>query len=92
MDDTKKMLRMIINGQSALKDELLRKIDKLEDKLEGKINGVDRKLDRVEKNLTKRIDRLGSQLAYLEDDTSTKEEFDALEKRVGKVEVKVASM
>ena len=50
------MLQAIINGQTSLKGELSRKIDK------------------VEKRLTERLDKIGGQLAYLEDDTPTREE------------------
>ncbi|MEO5886519.1 MAG: hypothetical protein ABIQ77_02555 [Anaerolineales bacterium] len=55
MDDTNKMLRAIINGQSVMKSELLgeiRKIDK-------KVDGLGKKLDHVEKRLTERIDKIG---------------------------------
>jgi len=87
MDDTKKMLRAVINGQSAMKEELLgeiRKVDKKVDKLDTKIDGV-------EKRLTKRIDRLGKQLAYLEDDAPTREEFNELESRVDMIEQSTVS-
>ena len=82
MDNTKKMLRAIINGQSAMKSELLgeiKKVDKKVDKLDVKIDGV-------EKRLTERIDKLGKQLAYLEDDAPTRNEFDNLTVRVDKIE------
>lgn len=85
MDDTKKMLRAIINGQSVFRQEVVRKIDNLDKKLSNRIDGLDTKLDRVEKNLTGRIDKLGRQLAYLEDDAPTREEFDNLEKKVDKI-------
>jgi len=90
MDDTKKMLVTIINGQSALKAEVLGKIGELRVEMNQKFDSLDNKIEKVEKNLTKRIDKIGSQLAYLEDDTPTKEEFDGLEKRVDKLETKVA--
>ncbi len=82
------MLRVIINGQSAMKEELLgeiRKVDK-------KVNKLDSKIDGVEKRLTERIDKIGLQVARLEDDAPTRDEFDNLEKRVTKVETKVASV
>ncbi|MBU1032180.1 hypothetical protein KKE03_04660 [Patescibacteria group bacterium] len=78
MNDTQKMLQAIINGQSTIKQELSGKIDKVDQK----VDKLTEKLDKVEKNLTGRIDKLGKQLAYLEDDTPTREEFDKLEKRV----------
>ncbi len=91
MDNTQKMLQAIINGQSTLKQELVSRIDKLDSKLgwridglEGRFNSLDGKIDSVEKNLTQRLDKIGKQLAYLEDDTPTREEYDDLEKRVDK--------
>lgn len=92
MDDTKKMFRTIINGQSAMKSELLIKIDKLDHKLDTKFDILDKKIDGVEERLTKRIDKIGLQVARLEDDTPTREEFDGLESRVGKLEQKPASV
>lgn len=68
-DDTQKMLRAIINGQSSFRQEVLGKIDKLYEKLSGRINNLDTKIDGVEKRLAERIDKLGKQLAYVEDDT-----------------------
>lgn len=91
MSDTKSMLRAIINGQSALKEELLNKIDKVDKKVDLLGENLGGKIDGVEKRLTERIDKLGKQLAYLEDDTPTIEEHENLEKRVTKVEQKIAS-
>lgn len=91
MDDTQKMLRTIINGQSVMKSELIGRIDKLDTKLSTRIDKLDKKIDGVEERLTKRIDKIGLQVASLEDDTPTVEEFGKLEKRVTKVEIKVAS-
>jgi len=88
MDDTKKMLTAIINGQSAMKRELFQKIDKVD----GKVDKLGMKIDKVEKNLTKRIDKIGLQLAYLEDDAPTREEYDGLENRVGKLEQTIVAV
>lgn len=87
MNDTQKMLQAIINGQSAIKQELSGKIDKIDKK----VDDLDVKLDKVEKNLTSRIDKLGKQLAYLEDDAPTREEFNNLEKKVDNIEQKPTS-
>jgi chromosome segregation ATPase len=76
-DDTHKMLRTIINGQSAMKSELLGRISKLQTDMDKKFEAVD---------------KLGLQIANLEEDAPTIEEFDKLEARVKKVEVKVASV
>ena len=99
MDDNRKILQAILNGQNALKQELVSKIDRLGERLDGRIDGLDGrmyrlegKIDQVEKNLTKRIDSLGKSLAYLEDDAPTREEFDNLEKKVNKIDQKAASV
>lgn len=91
MNDIQKMFQAIINGQSAFRQEVMSRIDRLDEKFEGKIDNLDKKMDRMEKNLSGRIDKLGKQLAYLEDDTPTREEFDSLEKRVVKIESKTVS-
>lgn len=90
MDDTHKMLRAIINGQSAMKQELVMTIRGVEKRLGNRIDGVENIIDGVEKRLTERIDKIGLAEAELEDDTPTREEFDGLEKRVSEVEVKIA--
>jgi hypothetical protein len=90
MDDTKAMLKAIINGQSAMKAELLTKIDSVEKKLGNRIDSLDKKIDGVEKRLTERIDKIGLQVASLEDDTPTIAEHDELKQRVEKLEQKFA--
>ncbi len=90
-NDTKKMLQIIINGQSAFRQDVLGKIEKLDKKVDKLGNDLSGKIDQVEKNLTKRIDKLGRQLAYLEDDVPTREEFNNLEKKVDKLDQKPLS-
>lgn len=92
MDDTQKMLRTIINGQTSFRQEVLSRIDKLDAKLGGRIDSLENRINEVEKNLTKRIDRIGKQLAYLEDDAPTREEHDNLVDRVGKLEQKIITI
>lgn len=83
-DNTQQMLRAILNGQSSFRQEILKRFDGLEERVDGLEVRLDIKIDNLEKRLTNRIDRLGKQLAYLEDDTPTREEFDKLEKKVAK--------
>jgi len=81
MSDTK-ILQAILDGQKALEERLVSRIDKV-----GKVvNEVKVDLQSVEKNLTKRINKLGRQIAFIEDDSPTIEEFDKLEGRVSKLE------
>lgn len=82
MDDTKKMLRAVINGQSAMKEELLKKIDGLDKK----VDKLGKKMDSGFKKVNERIDKLGRSLAYLEDDAPTRDEFNDLTGRVDKIE------
>lgn len=89
MDDTKTMLRAIINGQSALKQELLgeiRKVDAKVGSLENKVDNLQTEMKLEFKKLTARVDKIGLQVARLEDDTPTIDEFKDLEKRVKKLE------
>lgn len=82
MDDNKTMLRAIINGQSAMKAELLSEIRNVDKK----VDQVREDLHDVKVSLTKRIDMIGRQVANLEDDTPTRDEFDDLEIRTTKLE------
>ena len=92
MDDTKKMLRAIVNGQSAMKEELIKKIDHVEENLATRIDKLENKVDTGFEKVNKRIDNLGKQLAYLEDDAPTREEFDELAGEVNQIKVKIASV
>lgn len=86
------MFQALVNGQGAMKSELLTKIDGLDKKLSGRIDGLEEKMDTGFKKVNSRLDKLGKSLAYLEDDAPTREEHDLLENRVTKVEEKVASV
>ena len=85
MDNTQKMFQAIINGQSSLKEDLLTEIKKVDKKLDDfrKENKLDHE------KINKRMDKLGEQLAYLEDDAPTREEFDELNERVDNLEIQV---
>jgi hypothetical protein len=91
MDDTKKMLQAIINGQSAMKSELLGEIQKIDKKLSTDIGDLRKETKEGFATLTERIDKIGLQVAQLEDDAPTREEHDDLEKRVQKLEQKIIS-
>ncbi len=75
-----------------MKEELLVKIDKLDKKVDKLGVDLGSKIDKAEKSLTERIDRIGHQVANLEDDTPTTDEFDELALRVKNVEQKVSSI
>ena len=89
MDDVKKMFRVIVNGQSAIKQELLSEIKKVDKSLSGRIDSLTTEMKDGFKKVNKRLDLIGKSVAFLEDDTPTREEHDKLEKRVSKVERKL---
>ena len=80
MTDTK-MLQAILDRQTAISEQ----VKKFEEKVDNGFKGVNKRFDATDK----RIDILGLQLARLEDDAPTIEEFDNLEKRVSKLETQV---
>jgi hypothetical protein len=86
MDDTKKMLQAIINGQSAMKSELLGEIHKLDKKFDLKIDSLRKETKEGFERLTERVDKIGLQVARLEDDTPTRAEFDDVVTRLEKLE------
>jgi hypothetical protein len=75
MADTK-VLQSLVDGQKKILKEISDLRKETRDGL-AKVN--------------ERLDKQGRQLAYLEDDAPTREEFDELDKRVTKVERKIAS-
>jgi len=75
--EMKKMLAALMNGQSSMKQELKKDIQEVRDIAMGN---------------SKKIDGLHESLRYLEDDTPTKKEYKNLEKRVNKIETKVATL
>lgn len=85
------MLQAIINGQSAMKEELLSEIRKVDKKVEQVKENLSKEIRDVEVRLSARIDKIGTQVAQLDDDAPTGEEFKELEKRVGDLEQKIAS-
>lgn len=92
MDKTQNMLQTVINSQSAMKSELLEEMGKLRKEMSKGFTDVNTKIDKVDKKLTARIDKIGLAEAKLEDDAPTVEEFYKLEKRVIKLEQKVAAI
>lgn len=72
-----KMLQAILDGQVTIRED---------------IKEVKEELKKTDIKLTKRIDKLGLDLAALSDDAPTIEEFDNLDKRVGRLEKQIASV
>ena len=67
MDEVKKMFRTIVSGQSAMKQELLSKIDGVDKK----VGDLEQKVDKGFRDVNKRLDTIGKSVAYLEDDAPT---------------------
>ena len=86
MNDVRKMFKTLVNGQSALKQELLTKIDKLDKKFTGRLDSLKSEMGKGFKKVNKRLDAIGKSVAYLEDDAPTREEHDNLEERVDTIE------
>lgn len=60
MSDTK-ILQAILGGQVGIRNSV--------SEVRNDLNKLDKKIDRAEENLTSRLDKIGLQLARLEDDT-----------------------
>lgn len=76
--EEKKILKAIANLSTTLRTEIIKNREK-SDKDKEELKGL---IERVEKKLTKRLDMIGKSVAYLEDDTPTREEFEELQKEV----------
>jgi len=72
-----KILQAILDGQTLIRKD---------------IKEVKEEAKKTEGRLTGRIDKLGLQIANLEDDAPTVGEFDNLDKRVKRLEKQVASV
>lgn len=83
-----KMLQTLIDGQASIRSLINDKVGSLKKDIER----LDIKIDNVEDRLTARIDKLGLQIAQLEDDAPTREELEVIDTRLKKVEKKVATV
>ena len=100
--NTQKLLHDLVEGQKTLTCGLEKLTKEQKSLVEGQVNLADgqnlirddikdlkKRVNEIDTNLTGRINKLGLQLANLEDDSPTIEEFDNLEKRVSVVEQKL---
>ncbi len=88
MDEVKEMIRAVINGQSAMRQEFEKRFDEVDKRFDQ----IEMKMDKRFKEVKDRLDKQGRHLAYLEDDAPTREEYDGLDNRLTKVEKKAASI
>ncbi len=88
--ELKTMVRAIINGQSSMKADILKKlgdrIDGVEKSLGSQIKEHRKETKQGFKDINNRADLLGKQLNALDDDAPTSEDFTKLVKRVDKLE------
>lgn len=68
---------------------ILDRVSLVDRKVDGGFKKVNKRIDDLDIKLTKRIDRLGEDIAYLEDDAPTIKDFNNLEKRVRKLEIRL---
>lgn len=87
MDELKKMVTAIANAQSAFRAEMLQMFKKVDERFDA----LETKMDNRFREVHDRLDKIGLQVARLEDDAPTREEHDVLVKRVTKVEKRTAS-
>lgn len=80
IEDLQKMLKAVVNGLSTLRAETQSGFKTANKKIDDLEAGINRRIDSVEE----RLDNIGRQVAYLEDDAPTREEFNSLEKKVDK--------
>lgn len=76
-----KLLQAILNNQNSLSEKI--------DHLDQKVVDIDQRIDSMDKKIdghTERLDKIGGQLAYLEDDAPTIKEFNQLKRKVKKLE------
>lgn len=86
IDELKTMVRAVINGQSAMKAELISKIEDVEKRLSRKIDEHRDETKQGFKDINNRADLLGKQLNTLDEDAPVGEDFTNLVKRVDKLE------
>lgn len=90
MNEAQKLMKMMIDALTAFKQEVLGGVNKRFDKTDKEIGGLKKQIGDVELNLSTRIDNLGRQLAVLDDDAPSGEEFVDLKRRVTKIEQSIA--
>jgi len=74
-------------GDTKMLQIILDRVNEVRDRQDGLEKKMDEGFDKVHN----RLDMIGSSVAYLEDDTPTREEHDKLDKRVVRLEKSTAS-
>lgn len=93
LDRIEKLVTGVVNGQSAMKSELLIKIDNVHKeviKVHSELTEFKKETKGGFEKINDRADKIGKTLAYLDEDAPTGEEFDILKKDVEKVKQKLS--
>jgi heterodisulfide reductase subunit C len=94
LTEIEKTLRAIANRQSSISEDILKsKKEVLQEvkKVDNKVIKLDGEVKQGFKKVHERLDKIGLQVAYNEDETPSRDEHDALEKRVTKLEHHVST-
>ena len=89
MVSSTKMLQILIDGQAALREEIKEGRDNFRKEMKEGQDTIRQEMKQGFRKVNKRLNIIGKAVAFLEDDTPTREEHDKLEKRVTKVEKKL---
>lgn len=84
--ELKTMVRAIINGQSSMKADILKKLGDRIDNVESQVKEHRKETKQGFKDINNRADLIGKQLNALDDDAPTSEDFTKLVSRVDKLE------
>lgn len=85
--NSKQLLELLVENQTTVQKNLNR--------MEGDLSDIKNDLRRIEGKIDsngQRLDTLGLQLAELEDDSPTRDEFELLEQKVSTLSTKVSSV
>jgi hypothetical protein len=83
--ELKTMVRAIINGQSSMKADILKKLGDRISKVEDQVSEHRKETKQGFKDINNRADLIGKQLNTLDEDAPVGEEFAKLVKRVDKL-------
>ena len=86
IDELKTMVRAIINGQSSMKADILKKLGDRISKVEAQVSEHRKETKQGFKDINNRADLIGKQLNALDEDAPVGEDFNNLVKRVDKLE------
>lgn len=93
MDDVQKMFKILVNGQSAMKSELLAKIENVHKEVVKVHSELVEFKNETKENFDKindRADKIGKTVAVFDEDSPIGEEFTDLKNKVDEIAQKLA--